>query len=601
MATSNCYLLITPEGHPVRPSRILPLAAMLAAFSIVPCRAMAIGIGPDAVAASPLDITGEVFTVDAPGDDNTPDDGITTLREAIAQANANPGTDTIVFSAAMAQQTIISSAPYLITESVQIDGYGAPGVKLEITGDTSMQLINVSESIFLSMANISLGARGRGYHTGVLACGNVDFARVTFSGFSNALRVCDQTDISIFGSKLENNDYTFLIHHAGDVTRFMDIAIERSIIIDSPTRVYNRLGETDVRISNSILSGASSVTVEGSVNLDINDSSLMNNPNSFINALTEAYREHSYQPYEYYYATLNMTGVTASGNTGRIIYSGNASTVISHSTFYDNVIRNQSGQGYSSTPLLDIRYGSIHLDHALITGNTSSVPGISLENTEITGEFSILPLLSNTSSSIDLDSTTELYLGAEFNLAPLNESTVYPPFHMPLADSSLISAGNPAAVAGVDGVPTTEQRGSNRIVGDGIEIGAVEFNAAPVLDLDALRDEIDAQFSALSQAANPEGDIILDLDNFVSDPDGHIINDINLIGDEILAFDTDSHVLSGSRADLFASRDLSVVVVDETGLAGTVAIRLSGGGSGGGSLPLFILLLAGMLLPLRRR
>lgn len=560
---------------------------------------MAIGIGPDAVAASPMDLTGEVFTVDGPGDDNTPDDGITTLREAIAQANANPGTDTIVFSAAMAQQSIISSAPYLISESVQIDGYNAPGVKLEITGDSSTQLLNISGSISLSMANISLAAKGRGNHIGVQACGNVDFERVTFSDFYNALKVCDHTDISIFASKMENNNYTFTIYSAENITRFMDISIDRSIIKDSATWVQNQLGQIDMYISNSIVKGNSSITIEGSIALDIRNSSLTNNEGTFIKARTTAYREYSYQPYEYYYATLSMTGVTASGNAGTIVSSSNASTMISHSTFYDNIMR--SRVGYYPQTIIEASSGNIHFDHALITGNTSSAPGIILKNTEMTGEFSILPLLSNTSSVIDLDPTTELYLGAEFNLSPLNESTAYPPFHMPLAGSFLISAGNPAAVAGVDGIPFTEQRGSNRIVGDGIEIGAVEFNSPAVLDLDALRDEIDAQFSVLSQAGNPEGDIILDLDNFVSDPDGHIINDINLTGDELLVFDTGSHVLSGSRANLFASRDLSVVMEDETGLTGVAATRLSGGGSGGGSLPFFILILSGMLLPMRRR
>jgi hypothetical protein len=584
----------------VRPSRILPLAAILAAFFTLPCQAMAIGIGPDAVAASPLDIAGEIFTVNSPGDDNTPDDGFTTLREAIAQANATPGTDTIVFSGAMAQQTIISSAPYLITESVQIDGYAAPGIKLEITGDSSRELINVSGSISLSIANISLSTRGKGSHSGVVACGNVEFERVAFADFHRALQVCDHTDVSIFASRLENNSYTFVINSAGDVTRFMDIAIDRSIIIDSTTLAFNRLGEIDMHISNSILRGSSSIRVEGTVNLSIVNSSLLNNPDTFIEAKRIFYREYSNQPYQYFDPTVNMTGVTASGNTETIIFSSHADTLIAHSTFYDNLMRDRSNPGYFTSPVLRINHGSVHFDHALITGNTSSGPGISLENTEMTGEFSILPLLDNASSLIELDGTTGLYLGAEFNLAPLEQSTVYPPFHMPLSDSSLISAGNPSAIAGVDGVPTTEQRDSNRIVGDGIEIGAVEFNSPPVLDLDALRDEIDAQFSALSQAGDPEGDIILDMDNFVSDPDGHIINDINLAGDELLAFDTGSHVLSGSRANLLASRDLSVVMEDETGLTGVAAARLSGSGSSGGPLPLFILLLAGMLLPMRR-
>src|SRR5947209_1999009 len=69
-------------------------------------------------------VTAATFTVT-----NTNDSGAGSLRQAILDANANPGLDTIAFNIPGAGVQTISPASVLptITDSVIIDGYSQPG------------------------------------------------------------------------------------------------------------------------------------------------------------------------------------------------------------------------------------------------------------------------------------------------------------------------------------------------------------------------------------------------------------------------------------------------------------------------------------------
>jgi hypothetical protein len=88
-------------------------------------------------------------------------------------------------------------------------------------------------------------------------------------------------------------------------------------------------------------------------------------------------------------------------------------------------------------------------------------------------------------------------------LSPLAESGTTLPdgsrlhTHGLLAHSLAVDAGDPAAVAGVDGVPELDQRGTpfERIVGSRIDIGAVERQTLQLL-VDTLADEDDGDYSA---------------------------------------------------------------------------------------------------------
>ena len=82
---------------------------------------------------------------------NTNDSGTGSLRQAILNANANPGLDTITFDIPGTGVQTISPASALptITDPVVIDGYTQPGASPNTlaVGDNAVLLIDVSGAI----------------------------------------------------------------------------------------------------------------------------------------------------------------------------------------------------------------------------------------------------------------------------------------------------------------------------------------------------------------------------------------------------------------------------------------------------------------------
>ncbi len=77
---------------------------------------------------------------------NNADSGSGSLREAINEANSNPGS-TIVFSAALASQTIsLASNLPLIEANVTIDGAGAPGLTISGAGTARVFFVDQAQS-----------------------------------------------------------------------------------------------------------------------------------------------------------------------------------------------------------------------------------------------------------------------------------------------------------------------------------------------------------------------------------------------------------------------------------------------------------------------
>jgi hypothetical protein len=79
---------------------------------------------------------------------NTNDSGAGSLRQAILDANANPGPDTIAFAIAGAgvQSIALQSGLPAVTDPVTIDGYSQPGTKpnMQDQGDNAVLLVEVN-------------------------------------------------------------------------------------------------------------------------------------------------------------------------------------------------------------------------------------------------------------------------------------------------------------------------------------------------------------------------------------------------------------------------------------------------------------------------
>ncbi len=184
--------------------------------------------------------------------------------------------------------------------------------------------------------------------------------------------------------------------------------------------------------------------------------------------------------------TTSVVNSTISGNTaatvGGGVYNIDGLTVIRHSTITNNAALPDKGSGVASFG--DAATQTEFLS-SVVAGNTNS----DVDLVDLGGP----PVNSLTSNGYNL-------IGAGNNLAAFGQSGdqtgVADPLLGPLADnggptmthallagSPAIDMGDPAAVAGMDGVPTNDQRGApfTRVSGGPIDIGAFEMQPIPAV------------------------------------------------------------------------------------------------------------------------
>ena len=76
------------------------------------------------------------YTVSTTADTIDPNDGVLSLREAVAQANATVASDTIQFSAVLEGQTLtLTGGELVLSQDVTIDGdQNGDGVRVTLSG-----------------------------------------------------------------------------------------------------------------------------------------------------------------------------------------------------------------------------------------------------------------------------------------------------------------------------------------------------------------------------------------------------------------------------------------------------------------------------------
>ena len=144
---------------------------------------------------------------------NTNVSGAGSLRDAIEQANANAGADTITFDAALAGQTIVVSTEMQITDDLTITGLGAD--QLTLSGDGTRRLFRIDDGD----AETSISVELSGF---TLTNG---FANVTSGGAIHSLETLSISDVlftdneaSVFSGPIHGGSYGGAIYSAGDLT-----------------------------------------------------------------------------------------------------------------------------------------------------------------------------------------------------------------------------------------------------------------------------------------------------------------------------------------------------------------------------------------------
>jgi len=355
---------------------------------------------------------------------NFADRGVGSLRQAIMDANANPGADTIVFALPANRGHFgieLASALPTITDDLDIQG---PGVRA----------LGVVTVVPVPFSEIQIGT------------GNGVGPTVTIS----AMRIGGGTSID-----------------AGAINCLSGTVTLVNVLISN-----NRSQNFGSGITN-----AGTMTLTGC--------SLFGNTTSYINADPPVASRFGGGIYNT--GTLTMTNCTVSGNTvssletsaGQSVSQGggiyNAGTLhLSHSTIYNNqtivtlgasAVPGQGGGIYNT--------GSLTIDDTILQDGTQadgiSNGGGSLINsggTVVTQGYN----LSNDSASGLLTGTGDI-INKDALLGGLPDTGGDIPSFIPQLSSPAINAGDPAFV----GAPLTDQRGQPRVLGKRIDIGAVEY------------------------------------------------------------------------------------------------------------------------------
>ncbi|MBD8526875.1 Calx-beta domain-containing protein [Pseudomarimonas arenosa] len=428
---------------------------------------------------------------------NTDDAGAGSLRQAIADANAAMGDDLVLFDSSVTGTITLTSGRIDIQDGVTISGPGT--ATLAVSGNDSSQVLYVG-SLGMSSVSISDLSLVNGYAFGsqfdqqVGGCLMVNNATVSLQRV--AVSDCDAfalgggigvdgSDVafSLSDSRVENN-YSYLYGGGVSVTGADgDVTISNSSLVGNEGYYFggglllNAVGA--VTISSSTVSGNSAQADAGMSVFNVNG------PIGVVNSTIS-------------------NNTASSGDAGGIYLSAiyGVGNRIAHSTIAGNTASNDGGglylaagglrQGRASTRNRGGRHQglqvarenhlrwrgtgkgmvqSLTVDHTLLADNLAN--GV---NEELAGAGGGPALTLNFSLLETATSYPFSGMGnaapADPQLGPLQDNGGATFTHLPAAGSVVINAGDPAIV----GAPGSDQRGSARILGSQIDIGAVEVN-----------------------------------------------------------------------------------------------------------------------------
>ena len=355
-------------------------------------------------------------------------DGLTTLREAIAAAL--PG-ETINFAPALTSGGAVT---------IQLSSLG------ELVIDKSLSIVGPGPHLLEVRAYDSSGAAGDG--TRVF---NVDNGQPAL------------TTVSIGGLELTFGDVT---GDGGAIRNRENLTLEQVSL--TANRATNAGGAIDSRGANlTVLDStirSNSALAGGGIYSDTN---LTTQTTTIVNS------------------TISSNVATSRGGG---IYNFDGRTILRHSTITKNESLDGQGAGVAS---YGDQLTSTEVHSSIIAGNvgsdvdfvTSSTNSFVSQGYNLIGSGKAIAAFAQPG---DMTGVADPLLG------PLNFYGGKTQSHAPLPASPAVNAGDPAAVAGLGSVPLFDQRGAGygRVQGGRIDIGAFETNPA-TFTVDTLVDEDD--------------------------------------------------------------------------------------------------------------
>jgi hypothetical protein len=350
---------------------------------------------------------------------NLDDSGPGSLRDAIEQANANPGADTIDFLDELSGTITLTSGELLITDDLTING---PGIfAITVSGNNASRVFEdaIGNTISISGLTISSGASDLG--GGILNRGGLTLTNVVLSGNS----------ASTGGG------------------------------------IYNNVGT--LKITNSTLSGNFSNTAGGGGGIYNSDTLIITNSTLSNNSANGSGDGGGI----YDVGTLTITNSTLSNNsasgTGGGIFNGLAMANISFTTLSGNSA--SSGGG-----IFNNTGGTVNIKNSIVANSTSGGDCSNLATFNATGtNFTT----NGTCPGFTVVTSAQLNLGPLGNYGGPTQTHSLQPGSVAIdaAPDCTDVFGNPNSpkVGAPKALVTTDQRGVGRPQGSACDVGSYEF------------------------------------------------------------------------------------------------------------------------------
>ncbi|MEH1838429.1 MAG: DUF4347 domain-containing protein [Nostoc sp.] len=430
---------------------------------------------------------------------NTNDSGSGSLRQAILNANATVGADTITFAGVFTDATpdiiTLTSGKLTITNDITILGTGVSN--LIVSGNNSSGVFEISGSgtdvsidgLKIANANDPLGSillnsntslsltnstvsDNRGEVGGIFNRGNLSLLNSTVSGNRGSSLgggIFNKGNLSLTSSTVSNN-YAYVGYntaYGGGIFNTGKLSINNSTVSN------NRADASGLNryVPDPYPSYGGGIYNSGTV--DITTSTVSNNSAADGGGISNS-------------GTFSLTNSTVSDNS--VYYTGGGILNSGTLTLTNDTITNNTAEGfynvYGNGGGVVSNGGTVIVGDTIIAGNfyigDPDDPRDSSNSRDVFGSFTDAGnnLIGDNTASTGF--TTSTFVGTRTNLidpklSPLQNNGGTTFTNALLADSPAINAGNNALIpVGI----TTDQRGDgfNRISQNTVDIGALEFN-----------------------------------------------------------------------------------------------------------------------------
>jgi predicted outer membrane repeat protein len=370
------------------------------------------------------------------------DDGLTSLREAVAEANATAEHDAIAFTGLTSggpAAIVLSLGELWIREAVTIEGPGAHLLTIDASGNDPTPSTNDGDGSRVFEIFDGNGTPDKAVAINGVTLTGGDAVAGGGAIFSTEL-------LTLNASTIHNNSALSVggaVHALGPVTLAQSTLSGNS----TPARGGGVYAAGDATLAHSTVSGNSGLYGGGI----------------------------------YSRGAVTITQSTISGNIATIngggIYAvGGGAVTLTHSTVTGN---NAAGLGGGIFNL----DGPISISSSIVASNAApAAPDVTLA-LSLSVNYSLIG--DSSDSEITAGTGTGNLLDVDPRLGPLANNGGPTQTHALLSSSPAIDAGDPAATAGVGNVPLHDQRGApfHRVIdGDGasgprIDIGGIEYSA----------------------------------------------------------------------------------------------------------------------------